>query len=130
MHRIALLLFAVFAALGHAAAPPADPAPGSLAARVWPILQAKCSACHGDDAKKLRGGLDLRSRDTALRGGDSGKPAFVPGKPDGSPLYVAVTRRDTNLVMPPKENDRLSAAEVELVRRWVAAGAPWPGGDP
>ena len=25
--------------------------------------------------------------------------------------------------MPPKKEDRLSAAEVELIRKWIAAGA-------
>ncbi len=94
--------------------------------RIKPLLKSRCLACHGDDPKKLRGGLDLRSRATALQGGDSGKPALVPGKPEDSLLYLAVTRKDETLVMPPKENDRLSADEVEQVRRWIALGAPWP----
>ena len=43
---------------------------------VLPILQSKCLTCHGDSARQ--NGLDLRTRDAALRGGDSG-PAIVPG---------------------------------------------------
>src|SRR5262249_5501058 len=35
-------------------------------------------------------------------------------------------RKEEGLVMPPKENDKLSAGEVETIRRWIAAGAPWP----
>lgn len=96
--------------------------------RVLPVLQTKCFACHGDDAQKLRGELDLRSRAAALKGGQSGDPSLVPGQPDRSPLYLAVTRKDPTLLMPPKENDRLTPEQVEWIRQWIAAGAPWPTG--
>jgi mono/diheme cytochrome c family protein len=98
--------------------------------RVLPLFKQKCFACHGDDAKKRKGGLDLRTRAGLLRGGDSGTPALTPGEPEKSPLYVAVTRRDPDLVMPPKDNDKLAAEQVEWVRRWVAGGAPWPAEQP
>jgi hypothetical protein len=61
-----------------------------------------------------------------LKGGESGEPALVPGLPEKSLLYITVTHRDKELVMPPKENDRLSAEQAEWIRRWIAAGAPWP----
>jgi hypothetical protein len=93
--------------------------------RILPLLKDKCFACHADD-KKLRGGLDLRTRAGMLAGGDSGQPALVPGQPEKSPLYYSVTRRHKDLVMPPKENDRLSAEQVEWLRQWLTAGAPWP----
>jgi mono/diheme cytochrome c family protein len=89
------------------------------------LLKTKCLACHGDDPNDLKGGYDLRKRDAALKGGDSGEPAVVPGKPEHSPLYVAVTRKDDALVMPPKENDKLTADEVELIRQWILLGAAW-----
>src|SRR5262245_566367 len=97
-----------------------------FARRVLPVLKEKCFACHGDDPKKLRGGLDLTTLAGMKKGGDSGKPALITGRPERSPLYVAVTRKDADLVMPPKENDQLSAADVAAIREWVAAGAPWP----
>jgi mono/diheme cytochrome c family protein len=117
----AAFALALVAAPAPAAEPPADPAREAGA-----LLKARCLPCHGDDAKKLGGGLDLRTRESALRGGDSGEPALVPGEPDKSRLYTAVTRRDPDLAMPPKENDKLSVADVETIRRWIAAGAPWP----
>ncbi|QOV88894.1 PSD1 and planctomycete cytochrome C domain-containing protein [Humisphaera borealis] len=95
-------------------------------AKVWPTMKAKCLACHGDDEKKIKGELDLRTRDAALKGGESGKPSIVAGSPEKSPFYVAVTRHDPDLLMPPKDNDKLSAEQVEHVRLWIAAGAPWP----
>src|SRR5581483_7636274 len=121
--------FLVLLLVGRAgAAEPPGEGERLFAAAVLPVLKAKCLACHGDDPQKLKGGLDLSSAKAALAGGDSGKPAVVPGKPDDSPLVVAVSRKDPDLVMPPKENDKLSAAEVAALRRWVELGAPWPTG--
>ena len=94
-------------------------------AEVRTIFAAKCLACHGNDAKDLKGKLDLRSRAAAIKGGESGEPAIVPGQPEKSSIYRAVTWEDDALQMPPKENDRLTAAQVELIRRWIAAGAKW-----
>src|SRR5262245_21002318 len=125
---LCLVALSLIALLGGAAAPPRPSPTGERLFReaVWPTLRARCLACHGDDPKKLRGGLDLRSRAGALGGGDRGQPALVPGWPERSPLYVAVTRHDPKLLMPPRESDRLSPAETDALRRWIAAGAPWP----
>jgi hypothetical protein len=113
-----------------AAGPPQTPAAADaehlFIERLLPLLKEKCLACHGNDPKKLRAKLDLRTRAGMLQGGESGQPTVIPGQPEKSPLYVAVTRRSEELVMPPKENDRLSAEQVEWLRRWIAAGAPWP----
>ncbi|MEX2026231.1 MAG: DUF1549 domain-containing protein, partial [Pirellulaceae bacterium] len=111
-------------ALGQEAQPMA--AEIVFAGKVLPLLKARCTACHGDDPTKIEGGFDLTSRDGLLNGGDSGKPAVVPGKASASPLYVAVTRQNADLVMPPKENDRLSADEVSAIQKWIDGGAPWP----
>jgi mono/diheme cytochrome c family protein len=88
------------------------------------ILAARCLACHGND-KELKGGFDLRTRAAALKGGESGEAAIVPGEPDKSPLYRAVTWEDDALQMPPKENDRLTREQVAVIRRWIAGGAKW-----
>ncbi len=95
--------------------------------RVWPMMQDKCIACHGQDEAKIKGGLDLRSLAETLIGGDSGKPALVAGKPEQSPIYLAVTRtHDAWEVMPPKEADKLSAEQIGWIKDWITAGAPWP----
>ena len=49
--------------------------------RVEPLLDRQCLKCHA--GVRQRGGLDLRSLETILRGGDSG-PAIIPGKPNES----------------------------------------------
>lgn len=93
---------------------------------VRPILSAHCYDCHGPDS--LEGGLRLSQRAMALAGGDSGRSAIVPGKPEESRLWLAISGQGVpKLVMPPADaGEPLTAAELETVRNWIAAGAPWP----
>ena len=98
-----------------------------FALEVKPLLAAKCLACHGQNPTLLMGGLDLTAEASAHQGGQSGRPAVVPGKPDASLLYLALSGDGDTLVMPPKETDRLSPVEVENVREWIVLGAPWLG---
>src|SRR5688500_8116190 len=95
--------------------------------RIMPLLKTKCLACHGEDEAKIKGGLDLRTRAAMLEGGDSLTAAVVAGKPEESPLYLAVTRvHDAWEAMPPKDNDRLSGEQIAYLKEWIAGGAPWP----
>ena len=90
---------------------------------VLPIFQARCVVCHGK--REQRGGLDLRTRETRLAGGDSGPP-LVPGSPDGSLIIQKIEAGE----MPPPDMQYDYAvrnptdAEVATLRKWVAAGAP------
>jgi hypothetical protein len=90
--------------------------------KVGPILSARCFKCHSAEAPKPKAGLRLDSREAALKGGDGG-PALVPGKPEQSAMIKAVTWEDPDLQMPPKE--KMPAGEIEILRQWVAKGAPW-----
>ena len=97
-----------------------------FAIEIQPLLEAKCNACHGQDQAVRLGGLDLTSRDGMLRGGQSGVPAVVPGDAAASLLVEAVSGLRPDLVMPPKENDRLTPDEVGRISDWIRMGAPWP----
>lgn len=93
---------------------------------VRPILSDRCFACHGFDANKRKGGLRLDTREGALAGGKSGKPAFVAGKPDQSALVERIRHTDPEEVMPPPEHPRsLSTAEKDLLVRWIAEGGKY-----
>lgn len=95
--------------------------------RIWPLLQIKCLACHGNDAAKREGGLDLSTQAGMLRGGDSEEPALIPGKPERSPLFLAVGRlHDAWSPMPPKDAEKLTPLQMEWLKNWITAGAPWP----
>lgn len=95
--------------------------------KVLPVLQSKCFGCHGSDADQVRGDLNLLTREDMLVGGESGEPSLVPGKPEESSLYQAVLWNGYE--MPPKENDRLSDAQIKDLHSWISAGAPWPSPD-
>jgi mono/diheme cytochrome c family protein len=95
--------------------------------RLVPLFHERCLACHGQDEAKIKGGFDMRSLGAVLRGGDSGRPGLVAGKPAESPLYLAATREHEDWeAMPPKEADRLYNEQLGWIRDWIAAGAPWP----
>ncbi len=85
---------------------------------VRPILKEHCFQCHGED-RKLSGGLDLRLRMLILKGGKSG-PVIKAGESGKSRLVELVKSGE----MPPKEELRLSPVEVEMIARWIDAGAP------
>ncbi len=97
-------------------AKPATTPAASFEQAVLPILRAKCLNCHGD--KRQRAGLDLRTKNALIHGGESG-PAVKPGYLADSPLWEKVVTDK----MPPG-GDKLTAAEKAVVRRWIEAGAP------
>ncbi len=97
-----------------------------FAREIKPLLAAKCFACHGQNPALLLGEFDLTNREGLLRGGKSGRAALAPGNASASPIYLAVTWANAKLQMPPKENDRLTTEQIESLRDWINAGAPWP----
>ncbi len=90
-------------------------------AKVRPLLVEHCFECHSSEAKKLKGGLKLDSRDGALKGGDSGA-GLIPGDAAGSLIVDAV--RWKSFEMPPK--GKLAADQIETLVKWVDSGAAWP----
>jgi hypothetical protein len=90
--------------------------------RIRPLLANHCYQCHSKDAKKVRGGLLLDTREGTRKGGELG-PALIPGQPDKSLLIKAV-RYDQDLRMPPK--GKLSPGEITDLETWIKMGAPDP----
>jgi len=84
------------------------------------ILNTNCAQCHSKAVSMS--GLDLSSRETAIKGGSRGA-AIVPGKASVSRLIEAVERK-AQLAMPPAK--ALAAPEVAVLRRWIDGGAQWP----
>jgi len=73
-------------------------------------------------------GLRLDSRPAALKGGDSGVPALVPGKSQSSLVYRYIAGIDKDVKMPP--GAPLPAAEIETLKRWIDEGAVFPENAP
>ena len=90
--------------------------------QVQPILAKRCYACHGPD--KAEGGLRFTDQEAALSETESGEFAIVPGDVEASMLVARITTEDEFERMPP-EGDPVSPEEIEILRDWIAQGAPW-----
>ena len=86
---------------------------------IRPILSDTCYTCHGP-AKSTRK-ADLRlDTEAGLFG------VVVPGKLRESELWQRITAAQSSKHMPPPKSGRkLTARQVELIRRWIEQGAKW-----
>jgi Protein of unknown function (DUF1553)/Protein of unknown function (DUF1549)/Planctomycete cytochrome C/Concanavalin A-like lectin/glucanases superfamily len=92
---------------------------------VRPILADKCFSCHGPDANARKADLRLDLRESAVAEHDGGRP-IVPGRADQSQIVSRIQSADDDEKMPPsKSNLRLSAVEIDVLRRWIAEGAEY-----
>jgi hypothetical protein len=115
-----IVSFAVFAS-GFVRSAHAEK-PISFNEQVRPLLNAQCIKCHG--GVKEAGNLHLLFRDSALKGGKSGRPAIVPGKPKESEMIARLTTEDEDERMP-KKAAPLKPKQIELLSRWISEGAQW-----
>jgi hypothetical protein len=92
---------------------------------VRPILSDRCFQCHGVDPKARKAGLRLDTWE-GLTTAIEGRVPVRPGDPDASSLIQRVEDPDPARVMPPPSTHKtLSAAERQLLRRWIEQGAPF-----
>src|SRR5205085_2105723 len=88
---------------------------------IRPILSENCFACHGPDKNARKADLRLDQRAEAVK-----VQAIVPGKPDKSALIERIFSRESSQVMPPvKTRKKLTAAQKDTLRRWIAEGAEY-----
>src|SRR6218665_3193525 len=73
-----------------------------FSADVKPILNSKCISCHG--GVKAKGGFSLLFQEEAMGKTESGKPAIIPGDPDGSEFIRRLTAKDPEERMPAVAN--------------------------
>ncbi|MEO2035212.1 MAG: PSD1 and planctomycete cytochrome C domain-containing protein [Planctomycetaceae bacterium] len=90
---------------------------------IQPIMLIRCTSCHGQRIRK--GDLDLRTRESMLKGGKSG-PAIVLGKPEESLILQRIHAEE----MPPRDKlivagvKPITSSEVDRMARWITLGAP------
>ena len=95
----------------------------SFQQHIAPILEQHCISCHGPDDPES--GFELTSRNTAFKGGYSGK-AILPNNSDQSLLIQMVAgTRDDDLTMPP-DGEKLTDKQIAMLRIWIDTGADWP----
>jgi hypothetical protein len=106
-------------ALFACAQSPAQTTRVSFAQDVAPILAKQCTQCHGQSP--VMGNLDLRSRESALKGGQHG-PAIIPGDAANSLLYRHVTgQQKPQMPMGGQLTDR----QIAVLKNWIDGGAEW-----
>ena len=97
---------------GGATAAPVPSGALTWDATIGPMLQTKCSACHGAGAL---GGLNLSTYADAMQGGASG-PVILPGDSANS-LLVAKQQAGGH-------PGQLTPEEITQIIEWIDAGAP------
>jgi hypothetical protein len=109
----------LFLALITLSLPAADSSKPSVEEAARKVLESRCLSCHGE---KGMSGLDMRQRETLLKGGQRG-PAVIPGKSVESLVYEAAAQVG-ELKMPPGQKP-IPAEELEILRQWIDQGLPW-----
>ncbi|MBT3468694.1 MAG: DUF1549 domain-containing protein, partial [Opitutae bacterium] len=94
---------------------------------VRPILSENCFPCHGKDAKHRKANLRLDEREDALLVRE-GIRAIVPGDLAKSEAWARIISTDKGEVMPPpKTHKELTAADKDVLKRWIEQGAVYEG---
>ncbi len=100
-----------------------EPAPVDFRKEILPILSENCFLCHGPDGGTRKADLRLDTKDGALR---AEEPVIVPGKSGESEVFLRVTSRDADELMPPRKSGKvLTPHQVELLKKWIDQGAKW-----
>ncbi len=91
------------------------------------ILQASRVKCHCE--AKFKGKLRRDTKEMAMKGGHATK-LIIPGTPDESALItVLLLDPAEDEAMPPEgKAPRPEAPQIELLKKWITAGAEWPEG--
>lgn len=123
-HLIAIVALALSVISRHGLAE-ADDRTDFFEKKVRPVLVKYCYECHSRHAKEAKGELRLDLKAGWQRGGQSGEPAIVPGKPDESPLIRAI-RHDGDVSAMPPQQPKLPQSVVADLTAWVRMGAHDP----
>ena len=119
MHLRSIAVFALLTAAASAA--------GKLDFNrdIRPILSDNCFACHGFDAKKRKADLRLDVPEGAFTAIEGVFP-IKPGDPEVSSIIQRIVSTDEDEVMPPPEaHKKVTAAQVEILKRWIKEGAEY-----
>ncbi len=124
-----LAILAIAGAIKITAQTPAAKAPAASEVNfdreVRPILSNNCFRCHGPDESSRVGGFRLDLREEATKPQAAGTP-IVPGDTDHSELIMRIASKDDSVMMPPVySNNKLTDAQKDTLRRWIAQGAKY-----
>lgn len=90
---------------------------------VQAVLGKNCTECHVPGKPGFEAsGLDMTSYDSLMKGGKFG-PLVKPGDAFTSALNMLVEGRANPAIRMPHGKEKLSAADIELLKTWVNQGA-------
>ena len=87
---------------------------------ILPIIQKRCTECHGKE--KQKGKLRLDSFAELMKGAD-GEAIFVASKPGESPIHMRIMLPDSDDDRMPPKGNRISQPVADLIKRWIEQGA-------
>ena len=94
--------------------------------QIRPLLSDRCFRCHGPDSAARKAKLRLDQRDGALKELEDGMAVVKPGDLAHSELIRRILTDNEDDLMPPSDSHlTLTAAEKELLKRWVLEGAEY-----
>jgi len=92
---------------------------------IKPILSDRCFHCHGPDPEHREADLRFDQKEAAFAERD-GHAALVAGNLEKSAVWERIISNDEFTKMPPPEsNKKLTAKEIDLIKRWIEQGAVW-----
>jgi len=99
--------------------------PVSFSKQILPVFESTCWKCHGAALQLSR--LDLRTRESALKGGEHG-PAIVPGNAAESRMFRLVSGKEKPSM--PMDGTKLAPEQIQAIQDWIDQGAPWDASTP
>ena len=119
-------------AVGFAAEPDISKLPPPAAKKgvtydkdIKPLVETSCLQCHTGEKPKAKYRMD--TRESFIKGGDSGDPAVVPGKSEKSLTVLYTAGLVEDMEMPPTDKREKYPAwtkdQIALVRAWIDQGA-------
>ena len=93
---------------------------------IRPLLNSKCTSCHG--GVKKAGNISYLNRTDAMAKGKSGEIAIIPGDVVNSEMIRRITSKAPDERMPPADHGDgkpLTQEQIKLLSEWVKSGAPW-----
>jgi mono/diheme cytochrome c family protein len=108
---------------GPASVDPANPA--YYAVHIAPLMARSCVSCHKPEKRK--GGLLMDTYEHLMRGGEDGA-VVVPGNPKSSEILRRVRLPASDDDSMPSDGDKpFAPEEIQMIERWIAAGAKGGG---
>ncbi len=119
MSKLHLILPLGAVLFGVAALEAAEAIGPDFSSDVEPILEQRCTQCHGE--KQQLAGLRVDSREALLKGGANG-PVVEPGDAEASSLY----RHIAGMAEPRMPfGSTLAPEEIATLKSWIEGGASW-----